>query len=243
MFPDDKDFFSHGKGQVILSGQVKNPFQGLKHDVLRPDGFRQGVSLGSRQLSIMTHGALVLTVFQPGDPLIQLCRLDRLPKVGCENSICKTKDNSSPQGKPRVYYNGHPEDLSIYSPNIFQDILGQESILDQEKALDYYRRSLNASERAWKMGITKDSAEECFAACIQMAQALMESGVLQLAGEYVQKAFFVYKKRTEELAEDKSMWKKFTSAFEALRQSAVSRLSQEGKSHDPVGKILLSPGI
>lgn len=100
----------------------------------------------------------------------------------------------------------------------------------QEEALDYYRRSLDASERAWKMGITKDSAEECFAACIQMAQALMESGDLQLAGEYVQKAFFVYEKRPEELAEDKSMWKKFTSAFEALRQSAVSRLSQ-GENH------------
>ena len=96
----------------------------------------------------------------------------------------------------------------------------------QEEALDYYRRSLDAAERAWRILVKKDSAEEYFAACIQMAQALMESGDLQLAGEYVQKAFLVYEKRPEELAEDKSMWEKLTSAFETLRQSTVSRLSQ-----------------
>lgn len=36
---------------------------------------------------------------------------------------CRTRENSSPQGKPRVYYTGHPEDLAIYRDDIFTDIL------------------------------------------------------------------------------------------------------------------------
>lgn len=36
---------------------------------------------------------------------------------------CHTRDNTSPQGKPRVYFTGHSEDLATYSEEIFADIL------------------------------------------------------------------------------------------------------------------------
>ena len=59
--------------------------------------------------------------------------------------IYKTRDNSSPQGKPRVYYTGHPADLSVYSPNIFQDILGLQNCAiyyDAEPEAPYHREEL-----------------------------------------------------------------------------------------------------
>lgn len=37
--------------------------------------------------------------------------------------IYRTRGNSSPQGKPRVYFTGHPEDLPVYAEEIFADIL------------------------------------------------------------------------------------------------------------------------
>lgn len=39
----------------------------------------------------------------------------------------RTRGNSTPQGKPRVYYTGHPADLDAYAEEIFADILKSQN--------------------------------------------------------------------------------------------------------------------
>ena len=59
--------------------------------------------------------------------------------------ICKTRQNTSPQGKPRVYYTGHPKDLGVYATTIFQDILEIENCAiyyDGEPEAPYNREEL-----------------------------------------------------------------------------------------------------
>lgn len=41
--------------------------------------------------------------------------------------LYRTRGNSTPQGKPRVYYTGHPADLGAYAEEIFADILKSQN--------------------------------------------------------------------------------------------------------------------
>lgn len=57
----------------------------------------------------------------------------------------RTRGNASPQGKPRVYYTGHPEDLSLYLDGIAADLLSCQNCAvyyDAEPAADWDREEL-----------------------------------------------------------------------------------------------------
>lgn len=59
--------------------------------------------------------------------------------------LYKTRGNATPQGKPRVYFTGHPEDLSPYFDEITDDILKIQNCAiyyDAEPAADYDRDEL-----------------------------------------------------------------------------------------------------
>lgn len=57
----------------------------------------------------------------------------------------RTRGNSSPQGKPRVYFTGHPSDLPAYREDIFADILQTQNCAiyyDEDEVLDGDREDL-----------------------------------------------------------------------------------------------------
>lgn len=95
-----------------------------------------------------------------------------------------------------------------------------------EEALDYYQRSMEASQRAYRISATKESTEEYFTACVQMVQSLTQSGGLRRAGEYVEKAFEACEKRPADMSGDQSMWKDLISAFENLRRNGVIPMAE-----------------
>lgn len=95
-----------------------------------------------------------------------------------------------------------------------------------EEALDYYQRSMEASQRAYRISATKESTEEYFTACVQMVQSLTQPGGLRRAGEYVEKAFEACEKRPADMSGDQSMWKDLISAFENLRRNGVIPMAE-----------------
>lgn len=59
--------------------------------------------------------------------------------------LYKTRGNASPQGKPRVYFTGHPEDVGLYFDEITDDILRNQNCAvyyDAEPEVDCAREEL-----------------------------------------------------------------------------------------------------
>lgn len=59
--------------------------------------------------------------------------------------LFRTRGNTTPQGKPRVYYTGHPEDLHAYFDEIAGDVLQSQNCAiyyDAEPAADWDREEL-----------------------------------------------------------------------------------------------------
>ena len=74
---------------------------------------------------------------------------------------CKTRGDSSPQGKPRVWYTGHPAEAEAFAPEIFADIFKTQN------CAIYYDAEPNAD-------YTRDDLRELAVSCQEMA-AMCES--------------------------------------------------------------------